>query len=80
MKQEHITYIDNKIDKTQSIEPSTITITVPVTFLGDLHSELPDGVIRDVIGYLYYEQSFPPELMAEIQALGFDPGQFLIHN
>ncbi len=59
---------------------ATITITVPVTFLGDLLSELSSGVIRDTIGHLYYEQSFPPELKTEIRALGFNPEQFLIHK
>jgi len=61
-------------------EPSTITITVPVTFLGDLHTELPEGVFREVIGHFYYSENLSSELQAEIQALGFDPGQFLIHN
>ena len=59
---------------------ATITITVPVTFLGDLHTELPDGVLRDTIGHFYYEQNFPPELEAEIRALGFNPEQFLTNK
>jgi len=33
-----------------------------------------------VIGHFYYSENLSSELQAEIQALGFDPGQFLIHK
>ena len=62
------------------LKHKTVTTTVPVTFLGDLHSELSDSVFRDVIGHFYYGQNFPPELEAEIRALGFNPEQFLTNK
>jgi len=60
--------------------PVTITLTLPVNFLGDIHSALCDGDLRDVIGCLYFLENFPPDTKKSLHALGYDPGQFLIHK
>ena len=47
--------------------PATITITVPVTFLGDLYFELPDNVYQDVIGFFYFSENLPPNVAEELR-------------
>ena len=58
----------------------TITITLPINFFRDLHSELSEGVFRDVIGHFYFLESFPPDIKESLRAQGYDPEQFNIHK
>jgi len=56
----------------------TATITVPINFLRDLHSELHQGVFRDVIGHMYFSEDMPPDVQMELRVLGYNPEQFKI--
>lgn len=60
--------------------PPTITFTMPVNFIRDLHSELPDGDFREVIGHFYFLENLPPDVAVELRAKGYHPEQFLIHK
>jgi len=57
---------------------ATITITVPVTFLGDLHTELPEGAIKTVIGQFYFSENLSSDCQAKLGSLGYNPDDFKI--
>ena len=58
----------------------TVTITVPIPFLGEIHSEICEGELRDAIGYLYFQEKFPTDLKELLRAQGYDPEQFIIRK
>ena len=56
------------------------TVTLPLTFLGDIHKELPDSDIRDVIGYLYFREEMSPDLKLVVRSMGHNSDQFIIQK
>jgi hypothetical protein len=64
---------------TQS-DTNCIDITIPLNFLAQIHDQLPDGVIRDVIGQLYFGEEISPENKTALKFEGINANLIIVRD
>lgn len=57
-----------------------ITITMPVILLALMHDQLNEGVVRDVVGQLYFGEEISPENKTALHYEGISANLIFIHN
>jgi len=55
-----------------------ITITMPVNLLALMHDQLNEGVVRDVVGQLYFGEEISPENKTALHYEGINPNLIVI--
>ena len=57
-----------------------IAITMPVNLLALMHDQLNEGVVREVVGQLYFGEEISPENKTALHYEGINANLIFIHN
>jgi hypothetical protein len=57
-----------------------VTITMPVNFLSGIHDQIPEGILRDVVGQIYFGEEISPENKTALHYAGINATLIFIHR
>ena len=56
-----------------------VTVTMPLNFVSGIHDQIPEGVLRDVVGQIYFGEEISPENKTALYYEGINLDLIVVH-